>query len=99
MTRARDRFRRVPALYDPEIPLIGVVGEIFCRLNTFSNEDLIRKLESYGAESCLSHIGEWVAYTNDEAETQAAADRDATSPWPWPRPTCARTSNTPMSRL
>jgi predicted nucleotide-binding protein (sugar kinase/HSP70/actin superfamily) len=68
MTRCRDRFRRVPALYDPEIPLIGVVGEIFCRLNTFSNEDLIRKLEGYGAECCLSHIGEWVSYTNDEAK-------------------------------
>ena len=68
MTRSRDRFRHVPALYDPEIPLIGVVGEIFCRLNTFSNEDLIRKLEGYGAECCLSHIGEWVSYTNAEAK-------------------------------
>jgi predicted nucleotide-binding protein (sugar kinase/HSP70/actin superfamily) len=68
MARCRDRFRRVPALYDPEIPLIGVVGEIFCRLNTFSNEDLIRKLEGYGAECCLSHIGEWVSYTNAEAK-------------------------------
>jgi predicted nucleotide-binding protein (sugar kinase/HSP70/actin superfamily) len=66
MTRGRDRFRRVPALYDPEIPLIGVVGEIFCRLNTFSNEDLIRKLESYGAEGWLSQIAEWVEYTNAE---------------------------------
>ncbi len=66
--RARERFRRVPAQYDPEAPLIGVVGEIFCRLNTFSNEDLIRKLEGYGAECCLSHIAEWVAYTNTEQE-------------------------------
>ncbi len=66
MVRARDRFRQVPAHYDPELPLIGVVGEIFCRLNTFSNEDLIRKLETYGAEASLSHIGEWVAYTNAE---------------------------------
>ena len=68
MTRARDRFRRVPALYDHELPLIGVVGEIFCRLNTFSNEDLIRKLEGYGAEAWLSHIAEWVAYTHAEAK-------------------------------
>jgi len=66
MTRARERFQRVPALYDREIPLIGVVGEIFCRLNTFSNEDLIRKLESYGAEAYLSHITEWLEYTNAE---------------------------------
>ena len=68
MIRARERFRRVPAHYDPDTPLIGVVGEIFCRLNTFSNEDLIRKLESYGAECSLSHIAEWVAYTNTEQE-------------------------------
>jgi predicted nucleotide-binding protein (sugar kinase/HSP70/actin superfamily) len=66
MKRARERFRRVPASYDPGVPLIGVVGEIFCRLNAFSNEDLIRKLESYGAESWLSDIAEWVQYTNAE---------------------------------
>jgi predicted nucleotide-binding protein (sugar kinase/HSP70/actin superfamily) len=62
--RARERFRRVPAHYDPDVPLIGVVGEIFCRLNTFSNEDLVRRLEGFGAEAWLSHIAEWVAYTN-----------------------------------
>ena len=67
-TRARERFHKVPAHYDSELPFIGVVGEIFCRLNTFSNEDLIRKLEGYGAEASLSHIGEWVAYTNAEQE-------------------------------
>jgi predicted nucleotide-binding protein (sugar kinase/HSP70/actin superfamily) len=66
MARARARFRRVPAHYDPAVPLIGIVGEIFCRLNTFSNEDLIRKLEGYGAEASVSHIAEWVMYTNAE---------------------------------
>ncbi len=64
LTRARDQFRRVPALYDPEVPMVGVVGEIFCRLNTFSNEDLVRRLEGFGAEAQLSHIAEWVAYAN-----------------------------------
>jgi predicted nucleotide-binding protein (sugar kinase/HSP70/actin superfamily) len=66
MTRSRERFRRVPAHFDPEVPMIGIVGEIFCRLNTFSNEDLIRKLEGYGAEGWLSDIAEWVQYTNSE---------------------------------
>ncbi len=68
MERARDRFHRVPADYDPEVPLIGVVGEIFCRLNNFSNDDLVRKLESYGAAAWLSDIAEWVGYTNTEVE-------------------------------
>jgi predicted nucleotide-binding protein (sugar kinase/HSP70/actin superfamily) len=66
MHRARDRFRRVPAHYDSDIPLIGVVGEIFCRLNTFSNEDLVRQLEGYGAEAWLSDIAEWVTYANQD---------------------------------
>ena len=34
MIRARDRFRAIPADYDASRPLIGVVGEIFCRQNT-----------------------------------------------------------------
>ena len=66
MKRSRERFRQVAAHFDRDVPLIGVVGEIFCRLNTFSNEDLIRKLESYGAEAWLSDISEWIQYTNAE---------------------------------
>ena len=68
LVRARERFRRLPANYDPEAPLIGIVGEIFCRLHTFSNEDLVRRLEGFGAETWLSHIAEWVAYTNADVE-------------------------------
>ena len=66
MVRARDRFRAVPADYDRSRPLIGVVGEIFCRQNTFSNFDLIRVVEEQGGECWLSDIGEWVWYTDDE---------------------------------
>ncbi len=66
MARSRERFRRVPARYDRDVPLIGVVGEIFCRLNNFSNDDLVRKLESYDAEAWLSDIMEWIGYTNSE---------------------------------
>ena len=66
LRRARERFRRVPADYQRNVPLIGVVGEIFCRLNNFSNDDLVRKLESYEAEAWLSDIMEWIAYTNSE---------------------------------
>jgi len=66
MARARDRFRAIPARYDRSRPLIGVVGEIFCRLNTFSNFDLIREVEEQGGECWLADIGEWVFYTDDE---------------------------------
>ncbi len=66
MVRARDRFRALPADYDASRPLVGVVGEIFCRQNTFSNFDLIRVVEEQGGECWLSDIGEWVWYTDDE---------------------------------
>lgn len=66
MIRARGRFRAVPLRRDRSKPLIGVVGEIFCRLNTFSNDDLVRRLEEYGGEAWMSDISEWVWYTNSE---------------------------------
>lgn len=66
LVRARERFRRLPARYDPERPLIGIVGEIFCRLNTYSNDEIVRRLEEYGAEAWMSDIAEWVWYTNAE---------------------------------
>lgn len=62
--RMRDRFRAVPAKYVKDRPLIGLVGEIFCRLNTFSNDEVARRIEKYGGECWISDIGEWVWYTN-----------------------------------
>lgn len=49
-----------------ERPLVGVVGEIFCRLSTFSNEDVVRKIEAHGGECWISDIAEWIWYTNEE---------------------------------
>lgn len=64
--RARDRFNAVPACFDRRRPLIGIVGEIFCRLNNFSNQDLVRRLEAHGAECWMTDISEWIGYTNME---------------------------------
>ena len=66
MVRSRDRFRALMVGRKRDLPLIGVVGEIFCRLNTFSNENLVECLEGYGAEAWLSDIVEWIWYTNSE---------------------------------
>lgn len=64
LVEVRDLFRAVPAKYTKDRPLIAVVGEIFCRLNQFSNYDAVRKIESHGGEVWLSDITEWVWYTN-----------------------------------
>ena len=67
LQRSRDRFRALDCVYDRSRPLIGVVGEIFCRNNTFSNGELMRVVEKHGGECWISDIGEWVWYTDDES--------------------------------
>jgi predicted nucleotide-binding protein (sugar kinase/HSP70/actin superfamily) len=62
----KEQFQAIAVRQEAK-PLIGVVGEIFCRLNTFSNNELIRHLEAQGGECWLTGIGEWVLYTNEEA--------------------------------
>jgi predicted nucleotide-binding protein (sugar kinase/HSP70/actin superfamily) len=65
MDASAARFRAIPMRFEERV-LIGVIGEIFCRLNTFSNEDLVRELERQGGEAWIADIGEWVYYTNLE---------------------------------
>lgn len=63
LKKIKDDFLSIDK-YQTTFPLIGIVGEIFCRLNTFSNNDLIRHLEKMGAEVWLSGVSEWILYTN-----------------------------------
>lgn len=74
LTRSRDRFRAIPVDRSQDRPLIGVVGEIFCRLDTFSNEELVRKIEAYGGECWLSDVSEWIWHTNFERMDQLRRD-------------------------
>jgi predicted nucleotide-binding protein (sugar kinase/HSP70/actin superfamily) len=71
---ARARFRALKLRRSENRPLIGVVGEVFCRLNTFTNEDLVRRLEESGAEVWMNDVSEWVWYTNDEQSRQLARE-------------------------
>lgn len=59
-----NKFSAVTANYDTEKPLIGIVGEIFCRLDGFANSFLINRIERFGGEIWLAPISEWVWYTN-----------------------------------
>jgi predicted nucleotide-binding protein (sugar kinase/HSP70/actin superfamily) len=62
LLRARKRFRQLAIQFEPNRPLIGVVGEIFCRLTEFSNNQLVRRLEDAGAEVWMNDIAEWIWY-------------------------------------
>jgi predicted CoA-substrate-specific enzyme activase len=49
-------------------PLIGIVGEIFVRLNRFSNENVMRKIEQFGGEAWIAPLTEWILYVNTIAK-------------------------------
>jgi predicted nucleotide-binding protein (sugar kinase/HSP70/actin superfamily) len=65
LAKSAARFAAIPRRDEVRV-LVGVVGEIYCRLNTFSNDEMIRTLERLGGEAWLSDISEWVFYTNIE---------------------------------
>ena len=75
IAQMRDRFRRIPARYEKGRPLIGLVGEIFCRLNTFSNDDVARKVEQHGGECWISDVAEWMLYVNWAQEDHIVRER------------------------
>lgn len=66
LTCARDEFRIIPRIDRREVPVIGIVGEIFCRLNTFSNQNLVSEIEKQGGMVWMSDITEWVRYAMAE---------------------------------
>ncbi|MCX8070649.1 MAG: acyl-CoA dehydratase activase-related protein, partial [Thermodesulfovibrionales bacterium] len=57
-------------------PLIGIIGEIYVRSHKFSNENLIKKLESLGAEVWLAPIEEWILYVNHISFRRALIKKD-----------------------
>ena len=66
LLKSRDEFRSIPVDKTREKILIGIVGEIFCRLNDFSNDFIINEIEKLGGEVWMSDVSEWIFYTNDE---------------------------------
>jgi len=68
MKKTQQLFRSVAADYTQEKLVIGIVGEIYCRHNNFSNSDLFRLIEKQGGVVWVSDIAEWVMYTTDEEQ-------------------------------
>ncbi len=59
-----EALRPFRALNKPEStrPLVGVVGEIFVRCNPFSNDYVVRAIETFGGEAWMAPFHEWVLY-------------------------------------
>ncbi|MBN2030153.1 hypothetical protein JW824_07895 [bacterium] len=69
LEKIRDQFLGIPLISKRNTkPLIGIVGEIFLRLNSFSNQYIIRKIESLGGEVWMADVSEWVWYTHIDQE-------------------------------
>ena len=45
-------------------PLVGLVGEIYLRFNAYSNQDIIRQVETAGGEVLVASMMEWFYFTN-----------------------------------
>ena len=57
----------------PRRPKIGIVGEIYLRMHTHANQDLIRTLEKHGAEVVCASTAEWINFVNYIEKRNAAA--------------------------
>jgi predicted nucleotide-binding protein (sugar kinase/HSP70/actin superfamily) len=77
----RDRIIRVPLKQERGTrPLIGMVGEIFIRFNSESNQNIVRRIEALGGEVWMADVSEWVWYTNAERERRFREGGRALSP-------------------
>ncbi|MBN2201023.1 hypothetical protein JW777_03645 [bacterium] len=61
-------------------PLIGIVGEIFIRFNSQSNQHLVRRIEAQGGEAWIADVSEWIWYTNTERERRLREAGQSFSP-------------------
>jgi len=76
LERSHERFRAIPVDKSVRKPVMGVVGEIYVRLNRYANENMIRQIEDLGGEVRLSPFTEWIYYLNVVYKRHARADRE-----------------------
>jgi len=76
LQEARKAFDRIPVDRGKVKPVIGVVGEIFVRLNRFANNNLVENLEALGAEVWVAPFTEWIFYLNNIRKEDFLIDRD-----------------------
>jgi predicted nucleotide-binding protein (sugar kinase/HSP70/actin superfamily) len=81
IARARPLPQTGKTRRDREQPLIGIVGEIFCRLNTFSNENLIGSLETIRRRSLALRYRRMGLVHQLRGVPQAQAREPACGPW------------------
>ena len=61
---------------DGRRPVVTIVGEIYVRSHAFSNANVVRQLESMGAEVDLAGFCEWIYYINAMRSRQSRREHD-----------------------
>ena len=74
MATCAKKFERIPRK-DEDRPLIGIVGEIFLRLNKFTNNFTIEKVEALGGEVSVVPTYKWITFTTYEYAVNALRSR------------------------
>lgn len=76
MRSVKGEFARIPVDRSRRKPLIGVVGEIFVRVNRFSNDSILERIEALGGEAWLASFSEWIFYLNHRVMEDGLWDRN-----------------------
>ncbi len=74
MHDVRDIFGAVPVDRGVRRPVIGIVGEIYVRLHSYSNGNIIRRVEEMGGEAWIAPFGEWFFYCTDRFIAKSKRD-------------------------
>jgi predicted nucleotide-binding protein (sugar kinase/HSP70/actin superfamily) len=71
LRQARGAFDDLALSPNGRKPIVGIVGEIYTRANTFSNENAVREIEALGGEVWMPPIGEWLLYVTHSSRHDA----------------------------
>jgi len=58
------QFEQLPIDRQKQRPIIGIIGEIYIRLNNYANQNLIRQVEAIGGEVKIASMMEWLYFAN-----------------------------------
>jgi predicted CoA-substrate-specific enzyme activase len=64
LAEAGRRFARLPLEPRDGRPVIALIGEIYVRVNPFTNQQIVRQVERLGGEVWVEPMTEWFYYTN-----------------------------------
>lgn len=76
LEEVRNKIYAIPIDDSDRRPLIGIVGEVFVRTNSFSNNNIVAEVERLGGEALLPPFTEWIMYTNFTRKRGNLTSRD-----------------------